>query len=114
MYKAFTLFSLGLFSFFSFFAPIAYSQNDCTIVYGGGEIACEATISATAKVSPTPTLTAGQKPAVNPGQNTTKGGLPVHEPSKATETPATGPETIALMSLIPMVAAGFYLRNKTK
>jgi hypothetical protein len=102
-------FGLSFLSFFSFFAPVAFAQNDCTIIYGGGEIECEATVSATAKV--TPTGAPIQKPTGTSGQNTTKGGLPVYTPTKATETPATGPETIALMSLIPMAAAGFLLKR---
>jgi hypothetical protein len=111
MDKLFVIFGLSLLSFFSFVAPVAYSQNNCTIIYGGGEIGCEATVSATTKVSPSPTRAPVQQPAANSEQNTTKGGLPVHEPTKATETPATGPESIALMSLIPMAAAGFLLKR---
>jgi hypothetical protein len=109
MHKLFTIFSLLVLSFFSFLVPSVLSANDCTIIYGGGEIECEATVSATAKV--TPTSTPVQKPAANSVQNTTKGGLPVYEPTKTTQTPATGPEAFALISLIPMAAGGFLLRR---
>lgn len=91
--------------------PVSFAQTSkCTIIYGGGEIDCEATVTATAKTTPTPT---SRKPATQSGTTTTKGGLPVHEPTNATETPATGPETLALVTLLPAAAAGFYLRKKT-
>ncbi len=45
-------------------------------------------------------------------QNTTKGGLPVYPPSKTKATPGTGPETIALFSLLASGLFGFILRQK--
>lgn len=114
MYKAFALFSLGFLSFFSFFVPSVSAATDCDVVYGGGEINCEATPSAAVKMSPTPTRVPVQKPAASSGQNTTKGGLPVYEPTKATETPSTGPEAFGLITLLPAAAAGIWLRRKTK
>lgn len=44
---------------------------------------------------------------------TTKGGLPVVEtPKGITQTPATGPELLSLIGLIPAGAAGLFLRRK--
>ncbi|HVF69653.1 MAG TPA: hypothetical protein VNA13_03750 [Xanthomonadales bacterium] len=45
---------------------------------------------------------------------TTKGGLPVYPPTKATTTPSTGPESIALIGLIPSAIGGVLLRRKSK
>lgn len=45
---------------------------------------------------------------------TTKGGLPVYPPTKATTMPSTGPESLALFGLIPSAGAGFFLRRKSK
>ena len=48
---------------------------------------------------------------------TTKGGLPVVSPvppKNGQKTPETGPETLALIGLLPTAAAGFYLRRKTQ
>jgi uncharacterized repeat protein (TIGR01451 family) len=50
----------------------------------------------------------------NDSPTTTKGGLPIYPPTKATKTPGTGPETLSLFALIPMAAAGFFLRRKSK
>ncbi|MEK7572095.1 MAG: hypothetical protein AAB553_07530 [Patescibacteria group bacterium] len=50
--------------------------------------------------------------AVN-NQTTTKGGLPIHEPTQTRQTPSTGPEALALFGLIPAGAAGMWLRKKT-
>lgn len=46
------------------------------------------------------------------GQNNTKGGLPVYPPSKVKSTPATGPETSALLGLLASGLFGFILRKK--
>ncbi len=57
-----------------------------------------------------------EKPSVTPTPGvpmTTKGGLPIYPP-KATTTPPTGPETLALFALLPSAAAGFFLRKKSK
>ena len=122
MNRFFLVFGIALLSFFSLFAPVAFSANECTVIYGGGEIDCKATITATAKVTPSPTRSLEKKPATESGQTspsanaeqTTKGGLPVYEPTKADVTPPTGPEALALVTLIPAAALGFYLRKKTK
>lgn len=68
-------------------------------------------------VDTTPT-TKGGVPA-NPGTavanpTTTKGGLPVHPPTNANTTPETGPESLALIGLIPSAIGGMILRRKTK
>jgi len=90
------------------FAPKPAFAADCTMIYGGGEIKCDNPV--------TPTL-APQSPKGDVGSptksNQTKGGLNVQKPTNVSKTPATGPETIGLISLIPMAAAGFYLRKKT-
>lgn len=44
---------------------------------------------------------------------TTKGGLPVYQPTQSKTTPATGPEMLALVGLAPAAGLGFYLRRKT-
>lgn len=44
---------------------------------------------------------------------TTKGGFPVmNAPKGMTQTPATGPAAVPLLSLIPLGLAGFYIRKK--
>lgn len=45
---------------------------------------------------------------------TTKGGLPVMSPPSMTQTPATGPEMLSLLAMIPTALAGFYLRKRSK
>lgn len=44
---------------------------------------------------------------------TTKGGLPIVSPSPVSATPATGPELLPLMALLPGGVFGFLLRKKT-
>lgn len=44
---------------------------------------------------------------------TTKGGLPVHQPSQTKKTPDTGAEAFALFGLVPAGALGLYLRRRT-
>lgn len=45
--------------------------------------------------------------------STTKGGQPVMDtPKGLTKTPATGPEMLALVGLLPAAGAGMYLRRK--
>lgn len=96
-----------------------FAADDCTIIYGGGEIKCQATQNANKTITATSTqpvttpTTGSASNAANAGQ-TTKGGLPVYSPTPATETPGTGPEAFGLISLIPAAAAGLYLRKKTK
>jgi len=75
----------------------------CTIVYGGGEIAC-----AKKTVTPTPA------PVTQVAQNQTKGGLPVYNSTPSATTPNTGPEALSLFGLIPMALGGFWLRKKVK
>lgn len=46
-------------------------------------------------------------------QPTTKGGFPVMPaPKGITQTPATGPSALPLLSLLPLGLAGFYIRKK--
>jgi hypothetical protein len=99
MYRLLIAIVIGL--MFQFSATAAFAA-DCTIIYGGGVIDCSSTIT------PTPTSQTSAK-----NQTQTKGGLPVHKPTDAKKTPATGPETIGLIGLIPAAAAGFFLRKKT-
>ena len=48
-----------------------------------------------------------------PTQPTTKGGFPVMPaPKGMTQTPATGPASLPLLSLLPLGLAGFYIRKK--
>lgn len=88
-----------------FFLPVtAYAQTqECTIIYGGGELEC----TKEQQLSPTPVP---QQQTVQ--NNTTKGGLPVEKAPQATATPATGPETLSLIALLPAAAAGMWLRRK--
>lgn len=55
-----------------------------------------------------------EKPGETPkgGETTTKGGKKVFPAPKVVKTPDTGPEMIALAGLIPMGAAGLFLRRK--
>lgn len=47
-------------------------------------------------------------------QTTTKGGFPVMEaPKDMKQTPATGPEMLPLISLVPIGLTGVYLRKKS-
>ncbi len=51
---------------------------------------------------------------IEKGQLTTKGGLPIFPvPQKQFTAPATGPEMLSLVGLIPAALGGFYLRRKT-
>lgn len=50
-----------------------------------------------------------EKPAT-----TTKGGLPVLPAPNMTQTPATGPEMIPLLGLIPAALGGLFLRRRSK
>lgn len=45
---------------------------------------------------------------------TTKGGLPVYPAPSMNQTPATGPEMLPLLGMIPTALAGFALRRKSK
>jgi len=95
-------------TFLTLLSNPVYAADDCTIIYGGGEIKCQATPSANQTNPAPPPTTVNQPPA------TTKGGLPVYTPTPATQTPGTGPEALGLLSLIPAAAAGIFLRRKTK
>lgn len=59
-------------------------------------------------VSANPTKAPVKQPA------TTKGGLPVMSEPKSSTTPATGPETLSLLALIPSGISGFLLRRHLK
>jgi hypothetical protein len=121
MYRYLIGFSIGLLTLLQFMNPIAYAA-ECTVIYGGGEIPC-ATTPTPVKDQPTPTPTkAGTKPTATPTKTpakpqptnppTTKGGLPVHPPTQTKTTPPTGPEALSVIGLIPMAAAGWYIRKK--
>jgi uncharacterized repeat protein (TIGR01451 family) len=53
------------------------------------------------------------KPTQTTAPTTTKGGTPVYKPSPTKKTPSTGPEALSLLSLLPIGAAGAYLRRKS-
>lgn len=73
---------------------IQAANASCPVIYGGGPI-CN---------TPTPT----QAPVVNK----TKGGFPVLPSSPVKTTPATGPEMLPLIGLIPIGLTGVFLRKK--
>ncbi|MBP9716705.1 MAG: DUF11 domain-containing protein [Candidatus Levybacteria bacterium] len=55
----------------------------------------------------------GPASQTQPNQPNTKGGFPVMPaPKGMTQTPATGPSALALLSLLPLGLAGFYIRKK--
>lgn len=56
----------------------------------------------------TPTPTKSQLP------DQTKGGLPIKPQPNISKSPKTGPETLALVALLPSALAGLLLRRKTK
>jgi uncharacterized repeat protein (TIGR01451 family) len=96
--------------------------NRSTITIGdktaqdNSQFCIEKTITAPTPGTNPPTTKGGQP--VNPGTTTvnpptTKGGLPVYPPTTATTTPKTGPESLALIGLIPSALGGLYLRRKT-
>ena len=96
----------------------AFAQN-CDIVYGGGQIDCGLTDTPTPSQTNQATPTATPKPkqptvTPTPQKTQTKGGQTVAPASTVKTTPPTGPEALGLISLIPMAAAGFYLRRKGK
>lgn len=64
-------------------------------------------------ITPSVTSLQNQLPTANPS-NTTKGGLSLYPSSNQSQTPASGPETLALFSLIPAMALGFFLQRKTR
>ena len=106
MNKFITVFSLGLFISLVLSARPAYAA-DCNVVYGGGRIECVQNKITSPTATPTPTTPP-------PPANQSKGGLPIQPAPVTKTTPATGPEALGLISLIPMAAAGFYLRKKTQ
>jgi len=89
MYRS--LLALMLWAILLSLSAFSVHAQACAPLYGGGAMDCS-------------------KP-IQPKQ--TKGGLPIHPKPDAKTTPATGPEAIALISLIPIAIAGFYLRHKT-
>lgn len=107
MYHIITFVFSSLFFLFTTFTVFAQTPT-CAIIYGGGEIQCAATISADMTITTTPT------PLITNSEQTTKGGLPVYQPSPNTQSPSTGPEVLGFIGLIPAAAVGFYLRHKTK
>lgn len=53
------------------------------------------------------------KPTVSTPGATTKGGLKVFPAATVTTTPATGPEMLSLLGLLPTGALGYFLRKKS-
>jgi len=64
--------------------------------------------------NPNDTTKGGVTTASTANPTTSKGGLPVYPPTKATTTPPTGPEAIPLFGLIPTAISGVFLRRKSK
>lgn len=60
------------------------------------------------QVQPTP-----QPGQPQPTQPVTKGGLKVFPKPQVTTTPPTGPEALALVALLPVGMAGYFLRKKS-
>lgn len=102
MFQAVRIMLLSLFLFLATLAP-SYAA-DCTIIYGGGKIECQS------DATPLPTATPIPAAPSNPTQS--KGGLPINPPSNATTSPATGPEILGLISLLPAAGIGVWLRRK--
>ncbi len=91
MARIIKLFLLGVISYLLFVNTV-FADTPCKPIYGGG-----------------PTCT-------SPAQITIEkkiGGFPVMPPSTISKTPATGPESLALFSLIPIGIAGWFLRKKS-
>ena len=51
---------------------------------------------------------------ISENQPTTKGGLPIYPAPTMSQTPATGPEMLPLLGLIPTAGFGLLLRRKSK
>lgn len=90
---AFAFFQL---STFHFQLPKAFAQEPCQPIYGGGP-----TCTASPSITPTPA-------------ETIKGRFPILTPPPVKTTPATGPESLMLFSLIPIGLVGWFLRRKSK
>lgn len=93
--------------------PAGVHAQACQPLYGGGVTEQE--------YCPTPPPDDEQEPlpqeqAEQPVQNdrTTKGGLPVKEPSQTDTTPDTGPAALGLLGLLPVGAIGLYFRHKAR
>lgn len=84
---------------------IQAANASCPVIYGGGPT-CNTPIptSTPAPIQSTPT----QIPIINK----TKGGFPILPSSPIKTAPATGPEMLPLIGLIPMGLAGVFLRKK--
>jgi hypothetical protein len=113
MYKYFLAFGVTLLLLLTSLTKTSFAQEDCTIIYGGGETNCKAATNAGKQTTATPTPAQDNKPQPT-NAPTTKGGLPVYKPTQTTQTPETGPEAYALISLVPAAALGFYLRSKIR
>lgn len=105
--------------------PAFSADTPCTIIYGGGmeedgTAYCLEAISTKGVPTPTPGYTT-PNPSTNSGQagmtkggfpSQSKGGFPVQTMPRATTTPNTGPEMLAVFGLIPALLGGWYLRKK--
>ncbi len=80
------------------------AYKGCTVIYGGGQNHC---IDLVSQIPPS--TTGGNQ---NPG--IIKGGFPVYPAPVMNQTPATGPEMLPLLGMIPTALAGFALRRKSK
>jgi len=81
----------------------ADAQSNCLPLNNGGQT--------DKQICPSPTP---QTPVMNTTNQQITRRQPVYPISQAKTTPKTGPELIALPSLISLAGLGFFLRNKAK
>lgn len=97
-----------------YLSTIQAANASCQVIYGGGQTCNTLTLILT----PTPKTAAPASNAALPTQapvvNKTKGGFPILPSSPVKITPATGPEMLPLIGLIPMGLAGLFLRKKPR
>lgn len=85
-----TLFIILIIVLFNFQLRMAYANITCQPTYGGGQYCTTVDV-------PTPTVSA----------------LPIKQ-ALIKQTPATGPESLAIFALIPTGILGWFLRKKSK
>lgn len=93
--------------------PSVYAQEACQPLYGGGVTENEYCPTPTPEEAPDAQQPQEQDKPVQNGQ-TTKGGLPVKEPSQTDTTPDTGSAALGLLGLLPIGAIGLYFRHKAR
>jgi len=91
------LFLLGVICYLLFVNTV-FADTSCKPIYGGGP-----TCTSSTQIAP------DKKILIPPASN-----FPVLNPPVVSKSPATGPEALALFSLIPIGIAGFFLRRKSK